>query len=371
MQRVFPQDRIVVTTRSAAVSAAFTHPQADLLEGTYPTTRFWSTLPRLVQTVRSARMVVIGGGGLWQDVHSWSMPVAHLVPACLGLALGVPVCTVGLGVGPLRNRLVRAAIRFVAPGFAGLWVRDEESLKVLVDCGVPEARVHVAADVVPSLFDGPVEDGPRPPRGDRVCIILRRWRGLSVPGVSSLLDRLVADGLEPVLLAFEPDADRAFYGEVLAGCTPATRSRCRVPDLSTLDGTLAEIADARCAISMRLHGCVLAATLGVPFLAVSYDPKVDGFARQVGLPDSVVTLEEVDARLADRLPGLDAQARAIQPQVRSIVLASSHVFDEAAESALTRPGMRARIAGGLTLLPMLGIGALAAVRARLRTRRSV
>jgi polysaccharide pyruvyl transferase WcaK-like protein len=40
-------------------------------------------------------------------------------------------------------------------------------------------------------------------------------------------------------------------------------------------------------IAMRLHAGILAATVGVPPMMISYDPKVDAFARQLGLGSAI------------------------------------------------------------------------------------
>jgi polysaccharide pyruvyl transferase WcaK-like protein len=37
-------------------------------------------------------------------------------------------------------------------------------------------------------------------------------------------------------------------------------------------------------ISVRLHGGIIASTVGVPSLLLSYDPKVASFAKQANLP---------------------------------------------------------------------------------------
>ncbi len=45
---------------------------------------------------------------------------------------------------------------------------------------------------------------------------------------------------------------------------------------------LTELGGARFVVSVRLHGCVLAARAGVGFAGLSYDPKVRGFLNQAG-----------------------------------------------------------------------------------------
>ena len=92
-----------------------------------------------------------------------------------------------------------------------------------------------------------------------------------------------------------------------AGWRPTTRSsrcRCRtrptgshpsgsstgstgatvMPPGADLEAQLAAIGGSVLVIGMRLHALILAAAAHVPALAISYDPKVDAFAAQVGQP---------------------------------------------------------------------------------------
>lgn len=57
-----------------------------------------------------------------------------------------------------------------------------------------------------------------------------------------------------------------------------------LPPGASLGEQLAAIGSASLVVGMRLHALILAAAAGVPALALSYDPKVEAFAAQVGQP---------------------------------------------------------------------------------------
>jgi len=60
----------------------------------------------------------------------------------------------------------------------------------------------------------------------------------------------------------------------------------KIPDMRKIPGPVQvqeRIARMDAVIAMRLHAGILAATVGVPPMMISYDPKVDAFARQLGL----------------------------------------------------------------------------------------
>ncbi|HNR00753.1 MAG TPA: polysaccharide pyruvyl transferase family protein, partial [Trueperaceae bacterium] len=52
------------------------------------------------------------------------------------------------------------------------------------------------------------------------------------------------------------------------------------------------MSDARYVVSVRLHGCILAARLGIGFAGLSYDPKVKGFLSQAAAPAFTAPVDE-------------------------------------------------------------------------------
>lgn len=88
-------------------------------------------------------LIVVGGGGLLQDVRSWSTIPAHLLPARLGIVWGLPVITVGLGVGPIRRPWLRRLIGTVCSAMTLIQVRDTRSKETLIGCDrwMPSTRV--------------------------------------------------------------------------------------------------------------------------------------------------------------------------------------------------------------------------------------
>ena len=67
------------------------------------------------------------------------------------------------------------------------------------------------------------------------------------------------------------------------------------------DASLAEkleaISTSSVVIGVRLHALVLAAAVGVPAIAISYDPKVDAFAERAGIPVIGSTSAAIDPGL--------------------------------------------------------------------------
>ena len=64
---------------------------------------------------------------------------------------------------------------------------------------------------------------------------------------------------------------------------------------------LALIARADIVFSMRLHGLICALAVGIPLLALSYDPKVESFMEQAGLEDYCMSYDNFKCNAAEQL----------------------------------------------------------------------
>ena len=84
------------------------------------------------RSLRSADLVIIGGGGLFQDIYNWYPIPFFTLMTLLAKLLGKQIMFYALGIGPLRTWFGRKLCRLAA-GMAGLIsVRDEESKKLLL-----------------------------------------------------------------------------------------------------------------------------------------------------------------------------------------------------------------------------------------------
>ncbi|MEA3509853.1 MAG: glycosyltransferase [Actinomycetota bacterium] len=109
--------------------------------------------------------------------------------------------------------------------------------------------------------------------------------------LSNTIARLSSEGRDVVLMTAFPSDDR-WAIEIMrqAGRPDLTY----VPGYANLDATLDLLASSELVIGERLHAAVLAASVGTPFVAVEYRPKLRDFARSIGREDSVVRTDEVE-----------------------------------------------------------------------------
>ena len=341
-----------------------------------------------LDAVGRSDLVLIGGGGLFYD--STFMPrLAELLRprsnslyqaikvAAAGRTAGRPVGFFGIGVGPLLTEAGRHAARFAADCAQWITTRDAHSTDALLSISVPRSRVHTACD--PALFlpsanasagdqwltDHGFHDRPRP----WVALNARPW--YHFPASEARDDRRHAlrqslaesgDGilertggslfLLPLQIAHEDD--RAVLGDVARALRH--EDRAVLVDASSEPGvTQAVIGQMDLLVGMRLHSLILAANAGVPFVAISYDPKVDAFASEMGAGDRCFPIAGLSP---DRVASAAVGALRDRDVIRADMAAAADrvrdrgaIAPELAAAALSATSRRDRSARPVSALP--------------------
>ena len=211
----------------------------------------------------SLDLLLSGGGGLLQDKTSSLSLWYYLTIIRLARRRGRPVYVFNQSLGPLSRvgeRRVQRALRGVECFF-----RDEGSLEYGRKLGLD---VHLGADPALLLNPPPVEREP-----NMVVLVPKYGTDEANANLHKLADRLRAEGCDVVVLALQPGFDEP----VLEKFSSFTRELAWDPRrVSYL------LAQAGYVLSVRLHGAILAAAAGTPFVGIAYDPKVAGFCRDAG-----------------------------------------------------------------------------------------
>lgn len=247
----------------------------------------------LAKMLPSARLLVSGGGGLFQDAVSFRSPIFYGTQIMLAKALGTPVMIYAQGLGPLTTFVGKVSTQFCLAMCDQIVVRDPASFQMLQDWSIPAT---LSADPVWRLEAKPVPDTI----AERLSAI--KSRHALVVGLSLRLSNHFTA------------ADLTDLVEAMANSLPTTA--CIVPlslQASLDDQILQEfcrlwaerghpveqldsgslllpsqwatmLRQFDMVIAMRLHAAILALKSGVPTVAVAYDPKVSHVAHQFGQP---------------------------------------------------------------------------------------
>ncbi|MBM3121856.1 MAG: hypothetical protein FJZ97_06680, partial [Chloroflexi bacterium] len=292
----------------------------------------WGDLEGLAEAVRWSSLVVVGGGGLWQDY--WGFDPLDLLsgrpggiagygtPLVLAHLLGRPSAFLGAGVGPLRESASRDAVRDLAAMAGLISVRDAASRDELIACGLPSDRMHLGADLAfLSGPDRPSAQGIAPLGAPRpvLAVALRPWTFAGDPArweaaVAAAIGDWCARREGQIVFVPLHHSSHPLEDDQLVAERVATRvghpARVRLlQSESTPAERRATLAAADLVLGMRYHSVLAALWAGVPCVGLAYDPKVRHLMTEAGRGDAVLSLEELDGgELAKLLVGARAHA---------------------------------------------------------------
>ena len=278
----------------------------------------WNDMSAILEAVRHARLVVIGGGGLFHDYWGsdpdtfltekhWGV-VYYAGPAVLATLYRKPVMIYGVGVGPLESQYGIQFTKMACQAASAITVRDQASRTVLERMGIPAASIRVTAD--PAFTFEPattsnLEEAVNPEfmlQRPVLAVAPRRW---DVGVHAEFLERELAASLDyflkhtegsVVLVPFqdlfgEKEDDRATAGRILMQMRFRDRATITRGPASP-DQMFCWLRESDVVLGMRLHALIFAALGRVPAIALNYDPKVGELATRVGL-------EQFDVRNID------------------------------------------------------------------------
>jgi polysaccharide pyruvyl transferase CsaB len=279
----------------------------------------WKDINALLDAGQQADLVILGGGGLFQDY--WGLePDTYLrrgyhditsfgsLPL-LAKLLGVPCMIYAVGLGPLQSDLARQHTRLAFERCQVATLRDEKSLALLQQTGFrvrkgAAPRIEILPDPVFALTSSPADEmevahylrqRQVDPEAELVGVALRYWDRPGPPG-----DWLpyIAEGLNR-FLATNPRAQVILVPFQLTNANPYTDDGGTHKKLyqfmaeswrvhlieEPVSPRFAQALIKRCSVvlGMRLHALILGINAGTPIVALPYDPKVSSLMKQAGL----------------------------------------------------------------------------------------
>ncbi len=298
---------------------------------------------RLVDSVRRADVVVLGGGTMVQDrlgltrfrgMLAYARQVARLAKA-----FGKPLGTLAIGVDELSTDRGRKYARDLLRLVDTLVVRDERSLALALSyAGRRGVNGFASADPAYLLRHHPAADtaGSRGPRDRSYAVVSLVNEGMDFgawfPHLTGAVRRLVdRHGVDKVLLVAmdtRPGEELAVFERWLGG----------EPELSGLAEVVRPrdafeahdiVSRARCVVAMRLHAMIFALGL-VPLVGISRTTKTDSLLSVAGVRGVGFADHHSGARLAALIDEAIADAGALARQ--------ADYRDE--QEALARQGVR-------------------------------
>lgn len=253
-------------------------------------------IPQIVHALSQSDGLISGGGSLLQDVTGLASIPYYLGIIRLAQWFGKPTFIYSQGVGPVQRKFFRPWIRGAFNRSPYVSVRDEVSASWLAGIGVKSERIRTVPD--------PVMGMPRRSSATAkkavgqaplaIGVSVRYWNE-DRSELAQLAEALVGiqreTGAEIRFLPFHHPADIEASQYVIDKMNLANKPSTVliVDDVVHPQDMLAEVADCRLLIGMRLHSLIYAATQYVPMVGISYDPKVNHFLQQLGMEPATDT----------------------------------------------------------------------------------
>ncbi len=244
----------------------------------------------VASSLRQTDLFIFGGGSLLQDATSVKSVAWYALMALLARRRARRVLWWGQGIGPLHSGVSRKLVRLIANQADALTVRDPASAELLRQIGV-QKPAEIVADPAFALTPA----APAPTQSQKPCIFAPRpWKddvlGKAIRADSAFWDKLEAKtGAPALLLPMHLPADRDYAARL------DTANHREVSDWnvagSSVVQTLGLVVEAHVMVAMRLHALIFAARCAVPFVALSYDPKVNALSAAAGQEDVLVPVE--------------------------------------------------------------------------------
>lgn len=279
----------------------------------------WQDISALLEAGKRADLILLGGGGLFQDY--WGIaPETYLRRTAFTITtygslplmaklLNTPCMIYAQGVGPLKSDLAREHVRLAFERCRVITLRDPQSLSLLQESGfspTEEQTVEITAD---PTFTLEVNASTRqqaklilaqagiPLEADLISVSLRYWdqSAAGTQWVTNLVAGLNAylaenSGTYVLFVPFQVNEvssytdDRSVLREVRSQILRSERTHLIEHEISPqLMQAIFECSSL--VLGMRLHASILAINAGVPFIALPYDQKVTSLLKQIGLEE--------------------------------------------------------------------------------------
>lgn len=254
---------------------------------------------KLRRALKSSKLLIFGGGSLIQDVTSDKSLWYYLTVVKQAVRLHVPVMFYANGIGPVQRDKNREKVRNVLNKVDIISLRDTNSYYEIKRMGVNLDRIKITADPALTIEGVTKEEATAllaaegVPAGKKLLgISIRSWKACR-PSYWNQLARGVEQICRrydyiPVWIPLKHPDDIAVSKEVAAKMNIKSYTLTKLYKAREIVGI---VSSCDLIIAMRLHSMIYASEAGVPAIGLSYDPKVSGFVKYIGI-NATLNLED-------------------------------------------------------------------------------
>ncbi len=252
---------------------------------------------------KRTKLLISGGGSLIQDVTSSKSLFYYLTVINLAKLRGAKVMLYANGIGPLTKPKNLKYVRKTLEKVDYITLRENSSMNELLSVMPKRERCEVTADPVfnaesesGEVIDEAIKKGGLE-KGEKFFVIsMRDWQTLD-PDAEEKICR-VGDwvyskyGIKPFVIPMQRKNDREITNFIEENLS-VPHGICRSSyEPKTMMGV---IQRAEFVIGMRLHTLIYAVKMGVPAIALDYDPKV------------AAVMKAIDFKYSEKVENIDTE----------------------------------------------------------------
>lgn len=221
---------------------------------------------KLMTALGQHEVLILGGGGLIQDLSGFKSPFYYLSLCALAKLFGKKVILVSQGIGPIKHHFNQLLCHLILPWVDQVIARDHTSAMTFQDYGVPYDQLTEAADLVWLKKFNPALQSPE----NKWIICLRAdWLDHDLPTWLKPLCVLARTNHKTV--GFIPLGNRGDEALVEKIKSNSLYSDCLFYDQHDW---VTAFTQAEMVISMRYHGLILGALAGAMLVGMGADQKI-------------------------------------------------------------------------------------------------
>ncbi len=269
----------------------------------------------LWRSLKTAQTIIIGGGGLFQDIYNFNFIPFFSLIVIIAAYLRKRIIFYALGMGPFKRKLARWLCKRAVKRAKYISVRDSLSKKRLLELQV-QKKIEIAPD--PVFLLKPVaalkaqalleSEGLDLSNYPKIGICLQRlfdWGKQSEHILADVIDQWVKGKKAKIIFipfgrypdswikpkAADVDITIAEKIAQIIKAKPIILSKDYAPD-----EIMAIIGEMDIIISMRLHGLIMSLAMGIPSIALTYhkETKLSSLLTQSGFEENVFFIEDLN-----------------------------------------------------------------------------
>ncbi len=245
---------------------------------------------KVAMAILKCDVLLSGGGSLLQDVTSARSIHYYLSIINMGVLFGKKVFCISHGVGPLIRDTNKRRVKQALNRVQGITVRDRKSYELLMSIGVRPEKVKVTTDPVMDLDLQPLEEGAAiisklgildtTRKNLAIAVRQKDFRELERQEKLVQLANRLSTKYNVIFVPFYYKNDTKIYGDIHM---KTDEHVYYIVDKYNSLTFISLMQNMDLLVGSRLHSLIFALVAEVPFIGVSYDPKIENFMETIDM----------------------------------------------------------------------------------------